>query len=315
MNVGTLLVATAGGHIDELYELAAHDDENAGEQLWVTSKTPQTRSLLEHKEVAWVRPVGSRQVLEMLKSVPEAWSILRQRRPARVMSTGAAMAIPYLILARLLRIECVYAESATRLSGPSVAGRVAELLPGVRLQTQNHAWRRWRWEPIASVFDGYVAVQGQRQGMGYQSVLVTVGTERFPFPRALEALVADVPAAKDVLWQTGHTNVAISLPGHHRPWWSARELRDAAERSDVVVTHAGVGSVLMALRAGRLPILIPRRADLGEHVDDHQVELARQLQDHGLAMVAEPGAPLQPLFDRAAAYRVYHRGRSRQVAQ
>lgn len=302
MNTGTLLVATAGGHIDELYELTARRGRVDGRRVWVTSRTAQTASLLADEEVHWVRAVGSRQIIAMLRSVPQAWSILRGERPRRVVTTGAAGAVPYLVLARILGIECVYIESATRLYGPSVTGRIAERIPGVRLRTQQ-GWRRPRWRTVNSVFDGYVAVDRGHGTCG--SMLVTLGTERFPFPRALTSLT-EVGKGVEIFWQTGHTAVDAALPGTHHQWWSAQELGAAAGAVDVVITHAGVGSILLALRAGRRPVLLPRLADLGEHVDNHQVELARQLRDRGLAIVAEPGDRLGPLLEKAAGSEVRH---------
>jgi UDP-N-acetylglucosamine transferase subunit ALG13 len=43
------------------------------------------------------------------------------------------------------------------------------------------------------------------------------------------------------------------------------------------VTHAGVGSILLARREGHTPLVVPRLKRLGEHVDDHQVELTEAL--------------------------------------
>lgn len=303
MSGGTLFVASPGGHVEELYELFAHR-VGAGQQ-WVTSRTPQTTSLLKGRDVAWARPVGSRQWLAMLASMPQVWSTIRRTSPTRLVSTGAALSVPYLILARLLGIECLYIESATRLDGPSVTGRIAERIPGIRLRTQTNAWQRPGWELGEGVFDGYVAVE--RTGHLVRSVLVTVGTERFPFPRMLQVMDESVAEGLEVTWQTGHTQVTTALPGTHCPWWTAVALREAAQAADLVVTHAGVGSILMALRAGRRPVLVPRRADLHEHVDNHQVELAYQLRDRGLAVVAEPGQPLRTLLDEAAAYIIERR--------
>jgi UDP-N-acetylglucosamine transferase subunit ALG13 len=55
---------------------------------------------------------------------------------------------------------------------------------------------------------------------------------------------------------------------------------------DVVVTHAGVGSILCAIRAGHRPIVFPRLKSYGEAVDDHQDELATALHDRGATLVA-----------------------------
>ena len=47
--------------------------------------------------------------------------------------------------------------------------------------------------------------------------------------------------------------------------------------ADVVVAHAGVGTALAALEVGKCPVLVPRRLAHGEHVDDHQVQIASEL--------------------------------------
>ena len=54
----------------------------------------------------------------------------------------------------------------------------------------------------------------------------------------------------------------------------------------MVVTHAGTGSALSALEAGRCPVLVPRRRGAGENVDDHQELLSAELARRGLAVDA-----------------------------
>jgi UDP-N-acetylglucosamine transferase subunit ALG13 len=51
--------------------------------------------------------------------------------------------------------------------------------------------------------------------------------------------------------------------------------------ADKVITHAGVGSIICAIREGHMPLVVPRRNEFGEHVDDHQVELTRALEQRG----------------------------------
>jgi hypothetical protein len=76
---------------------------------------------------------------------------------------------------------------------------------------------------------------------------------------------------------------------------------------DVGVCHAGVGSALSALLVGKVPVLVPRRQKFGEHVDDHQVELAALLGDAGLAVVAEASDLTLADLERAAAMVVTRR--------
>src|SRR5699024_10593318 len=105
----------------------------------------------------WVAQVGSRQVVRVLLSLPRALGVIRRLRPQKLITTGAALSVPYLVAARLLGIETHYVESATRIDGPSLTGRIAEALPGVVLHRQTGGWERSRgnWSRIDSVFDSF----------------------------------------------------------------------------------------------------------------------------------------------------------------
>jgi UDP-N-acetylglucosamine transferase subunit ALG13 len=73
--------------------------------------------------------------------------------------------------------------------------------------------------------------------------------------------------------------------------------------ADVVVTHAGVGSVLCAREAGHVPVVVPRLHRYDEHVDDHQLELVAALGANGHVVpvmdMAELGAAVQKAGRRA----------------
>jgi UDP-N-acetylglucosamine transferase subunit ALG13 len=56
--------------------------------------------------------------------------------------------------------------------------------------------------------------------------------------------------------------------------------------SELVIVHAGAGSIIQAMQAGKVPVVMPRRASLGEHVDDHQLELVRELAQRGKVVLA-----------------------------
>ncbi len=60
--------------------------------------------------------------------------------------------------------------------------------------------------------------------------------------------------------------------------------------ADVVVAHAGVGTALAALEVGKCPVLVPRRLAHGEHVDDHQTQIAGELSRRGLALTVDADA-------------------------
>lgn len=197
------------------------------------------------------------------------------------------MSVPYILAARALGIPVTYIDSATRISAPSQTGRILELVPGVSRYHQGHGWSRPRWREFGSVFDGYVVESSPARTV--QDVLVTVGSEKFPFVRGLE-MVRDGLSGARVKWQTGNTPTdGLDLQGDVRAWWPGDEIAAAAASADVVITHAGVGSILMVLRTGACPVIIPRMSRFGEHVDDHQMDLAEQLEERGLVRVLRPG--------------------------
>jgi UDP-N-acetylglucosamine--N-acetylmuramyl-(pentapeptide) pyrophosphoryl-undecaprenol N-acetylglucosamine transferase len=100
-------------------------------------------------------------------------------------------------------------------------------------------------------------------------------------------MVAILPVDVEVLWQTGSTDVR-GLPIDGRDSVPGGELEEAISEADAVVCHAGIGSALSALEAGRCPVLVPRLKAHGENVDDHQVQIAEELSRRGIAIARRP---------------------------
>lgn len=109
-------------------------------------------------------------------------------------------------------------------------------------------------------------------------IVATVGTHGQAFPRFFD-IVRDLEG-DDLLLQYGG---GPEPPGFHHAvgFLPFGELMQRMEAASAVVTHAGVGSVLCARRAGHVPVVIPRLHQLGEHVDDHQAEFTRTLEAAG----------------------------------
>ena len=78
---------------------------------------------------------------------------------------------------------------------------------------------------------------------------------------------------------------------------------EAIRRARVVVTHAGVGSVMVALANGKRPVVVPRRKAFGEAVDDHQLQLGRRFAAAGLVTLVEEPDGLAAALARASSDR------------
>ncbi len=281
----TLLVASTGGHLAELHGLLPRLPVGS-DRIWLTFDSPQSRELLRDEQVHFAPPATTRDLIGTFRDATFAARLLRGTDVDRAISTGASIAVSVLPLARLHKIECHYIESATRVSGPSLSGRILAHVPGVNLYTQYREWANARWSYEGSVFDAYLPELDVRPpSLG--RVVVTLGTHpRFGFRRLIERLVSVLPASSDVLWQVGATDVS-GLKIHGRETVSADELTQAITDADLVVTHAGVGSAQLALSLAQRPVFVPRRHEFGEHVDDHQVALADSLRGSDLVSSLE----------------------------
>ncbi|MGH3827008.1 MAG: glycosyltransferase [Pseudonocardiaceae bacterium] len=295
----TLFVATTGGHLTQLDSLASRippDEPSDGpghDAVWVTHANEQSRSMLADRDVEFVPYVGVRNVPDVLRCISYARRLLRRHKVTRAVSTGSGIALGYLPYLAARGVECHYIESATRVSGPSLTGRVLQWIPGVRTYTQYQSWADQRWGYAGSVFDGYESVAVTRVPDGVVRVVVTVGAAtQYPFRRLFEhlapllapegALARAVGLPVEVLWQTGDTPVD-DLPIRATLVLPAAELSVALGKADIVISHAGTGSALASLDAGRYPILATRDSSRGEQIDDHQHELATELARRGLA--------------------------------
>jgi UDP-N-acetylglucosamine transferase subunit ALG13 len=116
-------------------------------------------------------------------------------------------------------------------------------------------------------------------------IVVTVGTHEQQFDRLMRAVVA-LGDSEPMLVQYGTCTITDG-PGEWVDFLSFDELAERAKDARAFICHAGVGSIVLARRCGHRPIIMPRRPELGEHVDEHQLELSRRLHKAGLVTVVE----------------------------
>lgn len=121
-------------------------------------------------------------------------------------------------------------------------------------------------------------------------IFVTLGTHHQPFDRLLDALSEFDPDELVVQYGPGTPPQGVSQAAAYMPFDEMLRNFDAA---DGVITHAGVGSIICARRAGHVPLVVPRRHDRGEHVDDHQGELTRALEARGTVVAVWDVAELR----------------------
>lgn len=133
------------------------------------------------------------------------------------------------------------------------------------------------------------------------STFITVGNAKQPFHRLLEAAASLIPhLPQPVVVQHGETPFQCD---HCQvvQFLDMARFEQLVTESRLLIMHAGAGSVIHAIRSGKLPVIMPRRKQHGEHVDDHQLEFASALESTGRVMLAEDAKDLEHAITRALA--------------
>lgn len=132
-------------------------------------------------------------------------------------------------------------------------------------------------------------------------VFVTVGTDHHPFDRLI-LWVDSWLASKDAGQVNCLAQVGTSAPPKVAAWKTYldyEEMEEVMHRAVVVVCHGGPATIMDSRRMATLPIVVPRRHEQGEHVDNHQLAFARWMAEHGQVELAESEEALHRALDSA----------------
>jgi UDP-N-acetylglucosamine transferase subunit ALG13 len=308
-----LLVCSSGGHLTQL--LALRHWWGARNRAWVTSDSAHARSALHGEPVSWGYFPTTRNAVNLVRNSLLAMRLLipPSRRPSVIISTGAGLALPFFVLGRLIRIPTVYIEVFGRVDSRTLTGRLCRPFTSLFLV---------QWEEQRALYRGAVLAgqllwdnAGQAEvpavpGQGHEHahspadqaplLFVTVGTDHHPFTRLITWIQRWLDDGGDqrvrVLIQHGATPVENG-PGRVRQL-DYQELQETLRSASVVITHAGA-TAMEARSTGRLPVIVPRRSELGEHVDGHQLKFGRWLAAEGLAVICNTESELRDALDHA----------------
>jgi UDP-N-acetylglucosamine transferase subunit ALG13 len=131
-------------------------------------------------------------------------------------------------------------------------------------------------------------------------IFVTVGTNEARFDRLLE-MVAECSLHERLVIQHGHSSPIHPPHATLVDFMSFEDMVETIRTARLVVTHAGVGSVMVALANDRRPIVVPRRKSFGEAVDDHQLQLGRRFAQGGMVTLVETQEALADALGREQA--------------
>lgn len=131
-------------------------------------------------------------------------------------------------------------------------------------------------------------------------ILVLCGTQKQDFTRMIK-LVEQVSKLEKVVVQAGH-NQYESNSMEIFSFVSNDKIQKLYEEADLIVTHAGAGSMLQAIQNHKKIIAVPRLEKYGEHVNDHQIELAQKFESLGYLIAYQDGEDFTQVYQRAKQF-------------
>jgi beta-1,4-N-acetylglucosaminyltransferase len=117
-----LLVCSTGGHFMVMQELSAFWGHH--ERIWVTFANAGVKKILEEEKVYWAWSPTNRDIPNLVRNLLLACRVVPKEYPDLILSTGAGVAVPFLIVGRVLGIKTAFVESVTRVEQLSLSARL-----------------------------------------------------------------------------------------------------------------------------------------------------------------------------------------------
>jgi len=230
--------------------------------------------------------------------------VIKDFRPDLILSNGAGVALPFFVLGRMRGVKTVFIEEFAHVNHPTLTGRLCQPF-------SNRFFLQWEEQRThfkkGQFLGGLLFDPGVLIGNGSEprsapdgSVFVTVGTDHHPFDRMLDWIESWPGVGRaPVFVQYAQSRLPSRVAG--AAFVEYDEVFDRMRRAAALVSHGGPATIAIALGLGKRPIVVPRQAGLGEHVEDHQVDFTAKLVSEGLVDLADSPDQLHRLIEARLA--------------
>jgi len=143
------LVGSSGGHLMHLYLLKEFWEKE--ERFWVTFDKPDAQSILKAERLYPCHFPTNRSLKNLIKNTFLAFRVLRKERPDVIISSGAAVAVPFFYVGKLFRAKTAYIEVFDRIDAPTITGKLVYPVTDVFIV---------QWEEMKSVYPKAINLGG-----------------------------------------------------------------------------------------------------------------------------------------------------------
>lgn len=121
-NMKVCLVGSSGGHLTHLYMLKPFWQNK--DRFWVTFNKEDARSILKDEKMYPCYYPTNRSLKGLIINTKLAWKIIKKEKPDLIISTGAAVAVPFFFIGKLFGAKCVYIEVFDRIDHSTMSGKM-----------------------------------------------------------------------------------------------------------------------------------------------------------------------------------------------
>lgn len=116
------LVGSSGGHLTHLYMLKPFWQDK--DRFWVTFDKEDARSILKNENVYNCYFPTNRNIKNLIKNTVLAFKVLKHEKPDVIISSGAAVAVPFFYIGKIFGAKTIYIEVFDRIDKPTLTGKL-----------------------------------------------------------------------------------------------------------------------------------------------------------------------------------------------
>lgn len=274
------LIGSIGGHLSELQQLGKHISD-LKEIKYVTFYR-QNRA----KDANYLYIIDPEQnIIRYIINAIQSFLLMAKYRPKLIISAGAGVAVPMMTLGKMIGIKVIHFEISCQINTNSKTGKYSKQI-GIPCYVQNLSLLDHKTKYIGNPFEKYKKQTDVRTSTN-RKIFVTIGNTKHDFKRInllLDTLKIIYPETP-IIVQGGYTSIESGKNIKSIPFMSPQEFEKKIKECDLIISHAGSGTIREVLDGGKVPLILPRLIKLHEHSDPSQIALADYVEKTNLAEV------------------------------
>jgi UDP-N-acetylglucosamine--N-acetylmuramyl-(pentapeptide) pyrophosphoryl-undecaprenol N-acetylglucosamine transferase len=275
------LIGSVGGHLSELQSLEGYI-RDVDDIKFVTFYRKNREK--NEKYIYIIDP--EQNLMKYIINAIQSLMLVARYRPKLIISAGAGLAVPMIIICKIIRIKVIHFEISCQIFALSKTGKFCNKI-GIQSYVQSKKLTNDDENFIGNPYDKYQKISNNRELK--KEIFVTVGNAKHDFKRLnnLIETLTEIYPNEIIVIQNGYTKIKERKNIRLIQFMTPIEFNTKIKQSNIIISHAGSGTIREILAERKMPVVFPRLVHLSEHNDISQLPLADYLVESNLAVKIE----------------------------